>query len=402
MPKPSARSSKLVQKLKSKKASIATRLPPLWEGPESDGPEGGVTQSMLGRYVVCGERFRISVIEGLGKPEGFEKALEYGNMWHVCEEHHADKQPWEASLKAYAQKLLGKFPMNKIDVNHWYQTCKTQFPHYVKFWAKHPDMAKRTPLLQEEVFHIPYSLPSGRIVYLKGKFDSVDLVTKGKKSEIWLQENKTKGDVRTEQVERQLTFDLQTMLYIVALIEFKKTYMEDAPPDEGYAKEWDYPIAGVRYNVVRRPFSGGKGSIRKHAAKTTKAGFTPEESDAEFYGRLSDIIGEEPEHWFLRWNVPITKNDVERFKDQFLTPCLENLCSDYAWWVEAYKGGHSPFDIGLSKHVPNNRKHHFRLPFGVYNVLAEGGSTDLDEYLATGNSVGLVRRKTLFPELQES
>jgi hypothetical protein len=44
---------------------------------------------------------------------------------------------------------------------------------------------------------------------------------------------------------------------------------------------------------------------------------------------------------------------------------------------------------------------HWRHPFGVYDALNEGGSSDLDEYLETGSTVGLEKASTLFPELEE-
>ncbi len=44
---------------------------------------------------------------------------------------------------------------------------------------------------------------------------------------------------------------------------------------------------------------------------------------------------------------------------------------------------------------------HWQHPFGVYNAMNEGGCTDLDEYLASGNVVGLRQIDNLFPELEE-
>jgi hypothetical protein len=46
-------------------------------------------------------------------------------------------------------------------------------------------------------------------------------------------------------------------------------------------------------------------------------------------------------------------------------------------------------------------KMHWRHPYGVFDALNEGGSSDLDEYLETGSTVGLERASTLFPELEE-
>jgi hypothetical protein len=42
---------------------------------------------------------------------------------------------------------------------------------------------------------------------------------------------------------------------------------------------------------------------------------------------------------------------------------------------------------------------HWQHPFGVYNVLDEGGSSDLDNYLESGTEIGLARTTNLYPEL---
>src|SRR5580658_5237243 len=62
---------------------------PLWDGPESDTPNGGVTQSLLGSFLCCRERFRIKVVEGLQPADSFRRALEFGNLWHCAEEAFA-------------------------------------------------------------------------------------------------------------------------------------------------------------------------------------------------------------------------------------------------------------------------------------------------------------------------
>jgi len=47
-------------------------------------------------------------------------------------------------------------------------------------------------------------------------------------------------------------------------------------------------------------------------------------------------------------------------------------------------------------------KRHFVFPFGVYSPLTDGGATDADEFVMTGNTVGLQRVTNLFPELQNA
>lgn len=360
--------------LKGSTNKAAKRSEPVWQGPMSK--DGGITQSLLSRFLVCRERFRLLVIEGLKPIDDFNKNLEYGNMWHICEEGLAFGHTWEEVMKPltkYALKLCKQYPLKKEEIDKWYNVCKVQFPVYVTYWAMHPDVRKREPILQEYAFNVPYALPSGRSVFLRGKFDSVDLINGG----IWLQENKTKSEIDEVKIRRQLTFDLQTMFYLIALRGVK----------DSLGLHQTATIKGVRYNVIRRPLSGGKGTIKQHQpTKSNPAG----ESKEAFFARLrDDYIAAEPETYFARWEVPITDQDIKRFKMEFLDPILEQLCD---WWQAITKSPKCEIWSGASSL-------NWRHPFGVYNVLDEGGSSDLDAYLESGSMVGLQRTENLFPEL---
>ena len=359
---------------------------PLWGGPV----EVGTTQSLLSKYIVCPERFRIRVIEGLASPPKFNHRLEFGSLWHICEEYFAKdvKHDWRKPLLDACKKLAEQYPLDRGDINKWYNVILKQFPHYVKFWEKHPDIIARKPLIQEQVFCVDYKLPSGRTCKLKGKFDSVDLVAKGKIKGIVLQENKTKSDIVPEQVEKQLRRDLQTMFYLIALQSSQKYWYEN-----GILAPYDaVPITGVRYNVIRRPLSGGRGTIKRNEAK---------ETEEQYYCRLEQYFIDEPEYWFMRWNTEVTAKDVVAFKEQVLDPVLENLLDDYEWWNCCIRDGHNVWNY-VYRHVlfPNHAHRHFILPFGVYNVIADGGATDLDEFTFSGSEVGLQRGVPLFTELQ--
>lgn len=362
---------------------------PLWQGPEGEGPQGGVTQSQISAFLGCRERFRVKVIEGLRAEDQFNKYLEYGNMWHVCEEALAgfnddgkykvgSPDIWKPALKVYCQELLKKYPLQQEDVDHWYRTCKAQFPHYVAYWAKHKDVEQRTPLMQEQVFDVPYKLPSGRVVRLRGKFDSVDLIGKGKGSGIFLMENKTKGDVDRKDIEEQLTWDLQTMLYLTAMTEFQRMLKVVSMSDADWDKvmpSWagvkggffDHSILGVRYNVVRRPFSGGRGSIKRNPDKETKD---------SYYLRLAEYFKAEPEYWFMRWKSEVHPTDVIRFRKECLDPILEAMC----WWYDQQitKSGLSDFRSDYC--APD---FHWRHPFGVVNSTDEGYKSEVDQYINT-------------------
>lgn len=110
---------------------------------------------------------------------------------------------------------------------------------------------------------------------------------------------------------------------------------------------------------------------------------------SDFVDRVGANIARSPEESFFRWNVELMPTDLPRFKDKCLFPILENLCW---WWDEVSGAGHQHTDVA----PPANWIH----PFGVRNILDEGGSTDLDEMILTGGSIGLRRVDNLFPELK--
>lgn len=371
MPKP-------VSQVSNKLAKAAKPREPLWKGPEDDGPLGGVTQSLLSNWLCCKERFRIKYIDGLQPEWGFSKVLEFGNMFHLCEETSVNGGDWRKSLKEYAQSLCKQYQLQQEDIEKWYEILKRLFPVYEAFWSKHPDVKKQTPLMREQVFHVPYKLPSGRTIWLKGKFDGVDLVDahssdgfrypKG----VWLGETKTKGDIVQEEVVQRLSCDLQTMIYLIALHEEKRTARWPIQADR-------VPIIGVRYNIIRRPFSGGRGSIKLKEGKETKD---------EYYERfMTDYVNAEPEYWFMRFKSTVSQGDIERFKREVLHPTLEQLCDWYTWVITG-----DPWREGNALHS--------RLPFGVYNTIMETGGSDLDSYLRDGTTVGLTRVDSLFGELK--
>lgn len=402
--------NKLAAKLKGKKLPGTE---PLWKGPCAEGPLGGITQSMIGNWLCDRERFRIKYVEGLRTMETFNHRLEYGQLWHTCEEALAKGVEWPTALERYAQSLLVRYPTQQQEVEKWYMACRMQFPVYVQYWAKHPDVVNRTPLMQEEVFDVPYQLPSGKVVRLRGKFDSVDLIGKGKDAGVYLQENKTKGDADEQEIKRQLKWDLQTMMYLIALSSPQKTWHSGAGRD---VPGWKYgtPIKGVRYNVIRRPLSGGKGSIKQKEATTGskcpkckgvkivgmgmncpkcdgvgRINCQPAETAEEYWDRLQQYFLQEPEAFFMRWTSEVSPEEIKSFERRCLQPILEEIC---AWYKFVTTG--DPFRTEANFGI------HYMFPLGVTNMLLESGANEYDVYLETGSRAGLKRRDSLFQELQ--
>lgn len=335
---------------------------PLWAGPTSDLPNGGISYSLISRWLTCKERFRIQVIDGLVPRPIFNPLLDFGTMWHICEENYARNADWQAHLSSCTAHYIKSYPNQQQQITHWYNLCKAEFPLYVDYWRHHDKKHKGTkiePLLQESVFNVPYQLPSGRTVYLKGKWDSVYLF----QDKVWLQENKTKSSIDLVKIERQLSFDFQTMVYLIALKE-----------DSSLIQYRD-KLAGVRYNVIRRS-----------AHKSVESMVTKIQEDSR-NGRISE--------WFARLDTRISDKDIKTFKDECLNPILETICNWWEW-VSSFNGRSNPFQYVKGSYL----SYHWRHPFGVRNIIDEGGATDLDYYITTGSRVGLIEATTLFPELE--
>ena len=350
--------------------------PSLWKGPEIDG----VTQSLIGRFLGCRERFRLYVVEGIREKEAFNEKLEYGNIWHACEENFAAKKDWRIALREYAHKLQIKHPESRRQIVRWAEILRVQFPLYVDHWRMHPDVQTRVPISQEQVFRVPYTLPSGRIVTLRGKFDGLDEIGQLKNSGTYIQENKAKGSVNEEQLKQELHYNIQTNTYLIAAREMFRLKM---PPFDKHRKA----ISGVRYNVIRRPLGDwqGKFNIKQRKGRMTKKGRIGEESEKEFYARLGKLIKDNSEHFFMRWKIEVLRSDTQKFIEDTFVPIMEQL---WDWWEWVERG------------CPKGDPVHFRMPYGVYNPLLEGRPGAYAKMLNKGDMSDVQRVTTIFPELE--
>lgn len=350
-------------KLITKNTSLV-RKDPLWKGPEVDG----ISQSMLCRYRVCKERFRLAYVLGLQERRQFSVPTEYGNMWHLCEEHLAAKKPWAIPLKNHAKQLVRQWPASGEEIEHWYRVCVGQFSVYQNIYN-----LPGKPFYQEQLFSVKYPLPSGRYVRLRGKMDAVFVINR---NYLYLQENKSKSQFSADKLSMELDSDLQTMMYLTAL-DLLHTGKE---------------VSGVFYNVARRPLSDrtGKFNISQRKGRKTKKGVVGAETKDEYYARLKALIEENQDYFFFRTRLEISRKDLVKFQQQCLIPLLEDLCN---WWEWISKDPFNPWRKG--------NKIHYRSPFGVYDPLLEGRQDLYCQYLRTGNRSGLEQINELFPELKE-
>lgn len=356
----------MTNKLKSKLEKVSNPhsgviTSSLWKGPYKACNESGVTFSMLSRFLICRERFRIMYVEGLGKEEQFDGKIEFGQMWHLCEEAYKRKEDHIQLVRKYVTNLKKKYQLYHEAIEDEYDKCIVTFPLYVKYWEHHPDEKNMLNLFQEKIFGYEYTLPiSGRKIYLRGKIDSGDKI---QGDGIYVADNKSKGNINLIEIQNQLNFDLQMMMYLLVL-KLDRTIIKD--PKQ---------IKGIRYNIVRH-------SLHKH----TKKDGTREKFRDRLKGIIEEDLASEPDNWFSRFQALINEHDMNEFLTTSFNPILEQLCD---WW-DCLNGG----KVNENAHKYQN----FRYPYGIYHVLNQGGSGELDLYLNKKSKAGLVKRK-LFREL---
>lgn len=347
----------------------------VYRGPYLEGEKAGVTQSMLARFIDCPHRTYLKYLLGWRRPPSFDKAVEYGNYWHAAEE--ASDKPFDVwgptpqmeAVMAYRDALLKRFPTEHREISKWARVCMTQHNIYLDVFGGRCAVEGETePLFHERQFCVPYTLPSGRVVRLRGKIDSVH--RKLGTDTAAIQENKSKWGIDKVKLTNQLRYDHQSMFYTVAYGVLA-------------GKEGLPPLSAIAYNVIRRPLSGGRHSIRPH--KPTKKNPLGE-TEGEFYRRLEGLIAGDPASFFQRWTVKVTPEDVARYRRETLEPLLERFCS---WWDFVSE---CPDPFGAPQGL------HWRRPNGLYSTVDEGRDDYADA--AEGDLSGMERTTHIFPELE--
>lgn len=354
----------LLKRIPPPEISDKAKLPSGWSL-YGNGPKSGLSQTMIQKFIVCRERFRIRYVEGLISSGGVSDAIEFGNIFHKAWELHCKGVP----LKAILNKLTARHPRTREAVYdpHLCKIAVTLLPIYLEYTKE--DTKDFHYLRSEQKFNMPYQCGLGRIVHMKGKRDA-ELLRDGK---LWLKENKTKSQINVEQLTHTLPYFVQPGLYLLSL-------QRDYP---------EYDIGGFIYDVVRKP-----GLKRKK-----------NETEVQFLRRIRDDVESRPEHYFLMLEIDMDTKHLEEWRLRFFDPVISQIC---LWW-ESIK--HNPFDpwttpsgnIGLSGTDPQvlvQNPHHFLRPFGIYDPLATGVG-DYFLKIVNATNAGLVETDEPFPELDD-
>lgn len=321
----------------------------------------GITYSMMSKFIICRERFRLATVEGLSYTEP-KDALEFGTAFHHCLEHVANGgscTDLKKVLNKFIQSKKGLTPDQQNNFTFLMRVCEETFRLYYEHW-KEMDSAFKF-VVREETFEYLYPVPGYRTIKLRGRIDAA--YASGQ--ELWLMENKTKGRIDEDLMKSTLSQDMQTMFYCLAL-------------EQKFGKQPD----GVLYNVIRR--SGLRKGVK--------------ESDNVFLERTVKDIKDRPAWYFMRWKTQLMPGDLDVWKKRTLEPLLVHICR---WWESIMHNPFNPWETEAEKGLPKVNVEHWQRPFGVYDDGdSSGGRGDFFELLTKGSYYGLYRRSVAFPELE--
>lgn len=324
--------------------------------------EHGVTQSLLQKFTGCKDRFHKHVMLGL-RETGRKEAMEYGSIFHKLLEIGTLLGKNNSRLNILKQANIA-FKNKEIESNDLILTAVSQYFEYVK-WEQ--DKPKYKYIAAEPVFRENYELPvisfnpceeiniripKGVVIPLRGRIDEV-LEINGK---MWIQENKTKGQINESFLIDTIPSNIQVMFYAVCS-----------------QLKYGRNCHGVIYNVIRKP------ALRQRQTESTE----------DFLQRIKEDIEQQPDHYFKRYSYEFQKGQIDKWIKEELNPLLVHV---YLWYKSICKNPTDPW-VG-----PN--PFHGRRSFGIYDSMTLGKG-DFYELIVNGRTQDLIVSNELFPELVE-
>ncbi|MCQ9207648.1 MAG: PD-(D/E)XK nuclease family protein, partial [Omnitrophica bacterium] len=252
----------------------------------------GLTQSLLSMFLMCRQKAKL-YLKGWNS-KWMSDALMYGSLGHgILELAYLDiaakrlkGTPSERQSRKYADRVekqwLKENPKTDtkalLQLDIFLAILEKMLPHYFDFWSN--DFKKIRWEALEEQFDVVAKPMPGLAIRTRGKQDGRFIL----RNELWLFETKTKSLVNEANLIDTLSLDLQVNLYLwAAYKKFSKT------------------PTGMLYNI-----------IRKTTLRINKTEPVP-----KFAKRVVQDMDDRPEFYFMRLEIPTSKEDILAFEKDF-------------------------------------------------------------------------------------
>lgn len=251
------------------------------------GPEDGITQSIINRFLECPYNFYLYAGLGLQDPEEYNANLTWGDSFHIGLEHLIRGDSIEVSTKHMLEYLKEEYP----------QSGPT-FPHSMSHMIRLYDLSYlgKEEWLTEQEFCEPYTLPNGRKIILRGKLDGHNI------SKTRAVEHKCKKRHDKIKLRHEIYKDTQICLYSL--------------------------ITGIRewqYDVIKIPdiqYSPPVKRLTETFANQVKRWY--EEIDFGDYP-----INKKKRLWIDQFPVYLSEDNILQFQKRVLDPVLLRMCKWY-------------------------------------------------------------------------
>ena len=327
----------------------------LWLGPE----EGGITQSLISKFVQCPFRTYLYAILGLGDGSPLHPNLIWGDVFHKGLENLIRDKNINQAVSAAHDYLEKKYPeapstyLTSIKRLLW----KFRLDNYEGDWET------------EITFEIPVTLPSGRTVLLKGKKDGY-LASHPDYGKI-LGEHKCKKFINPSQLRKELSHDRQLNFYCYLHgIEWVNYDLIKIPEAQKYLPSRNYNETPTEY--IDRLFTGPCGSYG--------GSFPINQNINEWVHQVGPLF--------------FPREEQERYWRQTIYPELERICKFWDWVTQP----------GFDHENPKFYNDIFyKTPIRQFNgSFTENFECEYYDYLIGDKSIEeLPKIPTIFSELEE-
>lgn len=282
-------------KIKLKPSLITEQAkPPFWKW------EDGLTQSFINSWLQCTETTRLRYLEGW-KPRKKSPWFEFGTVFHYC---------IEQAFNYFVPKNLPYHPeVSQLQIKQWIAKYEREEKNPLEqITSDEIEQAELIYLLAEKLLPIYFRLHqadfNNEVIYNETKFDltengdrfrgKIDLGWKEKSNgSFWLLDTKCLSVIQPEVISGTMQHDIQCMLYLWAAATLKQN------------------PKGIIYNVIRRP---------AHYRRK-------DESIDEFTSRIAVEAQSKPDHFFMRFRLEITPEEVQTWYENELSKITDDICA---------------------------------------------------------------------------